>query len=72
MKKASKRGGKRPGAGRKPTGEWRSAHLHVRLTEEERDLLDKAAAILGLEGGSSELVRTRTLDYARQIVEKQR
>lgn len=44
--------------------------LQVRLVPEEKELLEKAAAILELDGGASELVRQASLKRARQVIEK--
>ncbi len=57
----SPRGGSRPGAGRKATGDKRGTHLHVRVSEEKLMAWKEAAARSGV--GLTEWVE-RTLDAA--------
>lgn len=54
----------------KPPEELRSASVRVRLTAEEKQVLDRAEALLKLPGGASELIRSRILPYGRSVVSK--
>lgn len=43
----SQRGGKRPGAGRKPQGDGATDHLHIRVSSERKAAYEEAAARAG-------------------------
>lgn len=60
----SPRGGYRPGAGRKPAGDPRSAHLHVRVSGEKLAAWREAAARAGV--GMTEWVEA-ALDRAAAL-----
>jgi hypothetical protein len=57
---------KATGRPKKPPGESRDFIMHVRLTAEERALLDAAARVKAL--GTSAWVRSEMLALARQLV----
>ena len=63
-------GRKKPGPKPKPAGELRSQSIRFMVTAAEKEQIEKAADLLGLAGGASELVRNRVVDYAASVIKK--